>query len=120
MVTVGEADGSCDRGTPRGWCVVLVADSTFGRRLRELREKAGLSRYALAKVSGVTAQALANLENGSSVPTWPTVLKLARALDVSVEEFDTGEDPRDRGDQAGDEPPPATPAKRPKKPKPKK
>lgn len=96
---------------------MTVANSTFGERLRELREKAGLSQYALAKRSGVTAQGIANLERGSD-PTWATVLKLARALDVDVSEFDTGEDPRDADQGDADEPPVAPPKKPPgKRPK---
>jgi transcriptional regulator with XRE-family HTH domain len=96
---------------------MLVASSTFGKRLKELREQAALSQYALAKKSGLTAQTIANVEGGSE-PTWPTVLRLARALDVSVEDFDTGEDPRD-ADQ-GDEDPPAPPVKKRKPRKPRK
>lgn len=94
-----------------------VASSTFGQRLKELRTEAGLTQYALAKSSGVTAQNIANIEKGISEPTWPTVLKLARALDVSVEEFDTGEDPREQDDEPEEPTPSAPPKKKPPQPK---
>ena len=82
---------------------MLVA-SGFGTRLTELREAAGLSQYALAKKSGVTAQAISKLEQGERDPSWSTVVKLARALGIGVEKFDVKDDE-----------PPATKPKKPKK-----
>jgi transcriptional regulator with XRE-family HTH domain len=61
---------------------------SFAQRLRELREAAGLSQYELARRSGVSKQALSKLEKGERQPSWETVRKLARALDVSVAAFD--------------------------------
>lgn len=66
---------------------MLVA-SEFAVRLRKLRADAGMSQYALAKASGVSKQAVSQLESGDSEPTWATVQKLARALGVSVADFD--------------------------------
>lgn len=59
----------------------------FARRLRELREDAGLSQYALAKKSGVSKQALSRLEMGASEPAWETVQRLALALGVTCTAF---------------------------------
>jgi transcriptional regulator with XRE-family HTH domain len=70
---------------------VIVA-SDFGKRLTDLREKAGMSQHALAKASKITAQAISLLERGESEPKWATVQKLARALGVSVAEFDTDDE----------------------------
>jgi transcriptional regulator with XRE-family HTH domain len=61
--------------------------SAFADRLRALREGAGLSQYALAKRSGLSKQALSNLELGNREPTWTTVQLLAVALGVNCEEF---------------------------------
>ena len=60
---------------------------TFGRKLAELREAAGLSQYALARRSGLTKQAMSRLEKDERSPTWETVQLLALALDVSTEAF---------------------------------
>jgi transcriptional regulator with XRE-family HTH domain len=68
---------------------LTVADMTFARRLTELREAAGLSQYEVAKRAGVTRQTLSRLEMGESVPSWPTVQALAKALGVSCEAFQT-------------------------------
>jgi transcriptional regulator with XRE-family HTH domain len=68
---------------------LTVADMTFARRLTELREAVGLSQYEVAKRAGVTRQTLSRLEMGASVPSWPTVQALAKALGVSTEAFQT-------------------------------
>ena len=60
----------------------------FARRLQQLREVAGISQYELAKRSGVSKQAVSNLELGNREPSWETVRRLARALGVSVAAFD--------------------------------
>ena len=59
---------------------------TFAARLTALREARGWTVYRLAKETGLSAQTLHNLEGGSA-PGWQTVLRLAQALGVSVEEF---------------------------------
>ena len=98
---------------------MLVA-SDFAARLKELREEAGISQYALAKAAGISKQAVNMLERGSNEPSWETVRKLARALRLDVTAFDVGEltvpgfgeDAAEPGDTP---PPPKKPA--PKKPK---
>ena len=59
----------------------------FANRLHRLREKAGLSQYALAKLSGLSKQALSNLELGQREPNWNTVQRIAAALCISCELF---------------------------------
>ena len=51
----------------------------FGRRLRELREKHGVTQNALATASGLTEAYISNMENGFAVPSLTTVLRLAAA-----------------------------------------
>lgn len=96
---------------------MLVADSTaFAARLVELRERAGLTKYRLAQVSGVSKQTLSQLEQGKTDPSWETVRRLARALKVDVSEFDVGDlDMPPTGDRDEPEQPPPAPPKKPKK-----
>ncbi|MCI0462122.1 MAG: helix-turn-helix transcriptional regulator [Gemmataceae bacterium] len=82
----------------------------FAGRLLALREAAGLSKYRLAELTGLTRQALGLLESGQTVPTWDTVQKLARALGVSCEAF---EDP---GMELPEAKPPGKAGRPPKKP----
>ena len=56
----------------------------FGRRLRELREKYGVTQNALATASGLTEAYISNMENGFAVPSLTTVLRIAVALDCRV------------------------------------
>lgn len=61
---------------------------TFAARLRTLRETAGLSIPDLARAAVLTSQAVHQLERGEREPTLETAKKLAKALGVSLAEFD--------------------------------
>ena len=51
------------------------------RRLQELREGVGLSKYALARASGVSREFLGKLERGRSNPI---LLVIARAINLVI------------------------------------
>lgn len=57
--------------------------------LAELRQRRGLSAIQLAKMAGVSRQTIYAMENGSYVPNTAVALKLARALETSVEDLFT-------------------------------
>src|SRR5947209_183999 len=59
----------------------------FDRRLKELREAAGLTQDQLAERAGLYKFSVAKLEQGIREPTWTTVLTLAKVLGVSVSAF---------------------------------
>jgi DNA-binding XRE family transcriptional regulator len=59
----------------------------FTLRLKALREKKHLTQTELADKASLSVQAIAALEQGTRLPTWDTVRRLAHALEVSVEEF---------------------------------
>src|SRR5947209_2365356 len=61
--------------------------STFAPRLKELRERAGLTQKELAERAGLTKDGIAHLEQGRREPGWATVLALANALGVSCQAF---------------------------------
>lgn len=56
-------------------------------RLREIREKAGMSQSDLAKASGVSQSHISEIEAERTVPTVFVAKRLARALGVSVDEL---------------------------------
>ena len=58
-----------------------------GRRLRMLREAAGLSQLELAATSGITHEVISNLEQGKRSPLVTTVNALAHALAIDPERF---------------------------------
>jgi transcriptional regulator with XRE-family HTH domain len=61
------------------------AKSVFAGRLKELREKAGITQQELAEKAGVHKLTVAKLEQGIREPTWETALALADSLGVSCE-----------------------------------
>jgi transcriptional regulator with XRE-family HTH domain len=71
---------------------IAMSETTFGRVLRELRTAKGLTQMQLAELSGLHRQIIASLELGTNEPHWPSAVKLAKALGVSVGVF-TGEKP---------------------------
>ena len=58
-----------------------------GKRLRAIREVAGLNQLQLAAASGLTHEAISNLETGKRAPYATTVRALAQALGVAPEQF---------------------------------
>lgn len=59
----------------------------FAGRLRELREKVGLTQQQLADKAGMHREGVAQLERDRRQPSWESVLALARALGVEVSAF---------------------------------
>jgi transcriptional regulator with XRE-family HTH domain len=63
-------------------------DNSFGERLKALREAKGWTQGELAERAGTKTNSVSRLELGRYVPTWPTVLALAKALGLSsLDEF---------------------------------
>ena len=56
----------------------------FGRRLRELREAAGLRQVDVGTRAGVSTAYVSELERGGRGPTLDVIYALARALGVPV------------------------------------
>jgi repressor LexA len=59
----------------------------FGRRLRVLRESAGLTQRELGEKVGMPHQSIVKYETGVNEPVWSTAVKLADALGVDVGAF---------------------------------
>jgi transcriptional regulator with XRE-family HTH domain len=59
----------------------------FGERLRELREKAGMTQEGLARAANMPVGNVRNYEQGVREPLWAGLFRLAAALGVSCEAF---------------------------------
>jgi transcriptional regulator with XRE-family HTH domain len=55
--------------------------------LQNLRKEAGLTQQQLAKRAGLPVGSLRGHEQGQRIPSWPSVVKLAKALGVSTDAF---------------------------------
>jgi transcriptional regulator with XRE-family HTH domain len=60
---------------------------SFGSALQRLREQAGLSQSQLALKASVPIDSLRNWEQGRVLPRIDAVIRLARALGVTVDEL---------------------------------
>ena len=59
----------------------------FAGRLKELREKAGITQQQLGEKAGIHKLTVAKLEQGIREPSWATVQALAAALGKTCEAF---------------------------------
>ncbi len=67
-----------------------------GQRLRVLREERAISMRALARRSGLSANALSMIERGLTSPSVSTLNKLAMALEVPITAFFRAEPEKER------------------------
>lgn len=56
-------------------------------RLREIRERRGLTQMELSQLAGVSQSVISSIENECVSPTVRVLQKLAKALGVSVSEL---------------------------------
>lgn len=56
-------------------------------RLKEYRERAGLTQAQLAERAGVPRGTVSNMETSRTVPSWLAVVAVARALGLSLDEL---------------------------------
>lgn len=59
----------------------------FGLALRRLRRDAGLTQQELADRVGIGVEYVSRLENGHRGARWHTVMRLLRALNVTVDDL---------------------------------
>jgi putative transcriptional regulator len=87
----------------------------FGGRLKELRERAGLTQKQLADRAGISQRAVSHWEQGLREPSWSNVLALAGALGVDCLAFQ--EEPAEVPKPKRGRPSKPAPPKRERKPK---
>lgn len=64
-----------------------TAADNLARNIRQLRETRALTQQQLAKLSGIPRATWANLETGAANPTLAVLVRVAAALQVSIEEL---------------------------------
>ncbi len=62
--------------------------NTFGKKLKHLRILKGLTQSQLAELAGVHDKHISKLEQGYYEPNYETLQKIAKALDLNIEEID--------------------------------
>lgn len=63
------------------------SEGTLGQRIRAVREARGETQVALAAAAGISQSYLSELEHDRREPTLSVAARLARALDVSLDDL---------------------------------
>jgi transcriptional regulator with XRE-family HTH domain len=66
---------------------VQTVAELFGLALRRVRRERGLSQEALAEATGLSANFVGEMERGLKAPGLGVVIRLSRALDVSIHDL---------------------------------
>ena len=61
--------------------------NTFGKNLKAVRERCGLTRQELAEAAGVNSTSVYRYETGRREPRFQEALRLAEALNTTLEEL---------------------------------
>lgn len=69
------------------FCRKVVLYMQMINRVKEIRIKAGLSQYQLARLSGLSQSTVSHIERGVFSPTIESAYKIAAVLGVRVEEL---------------------------------
>jgi len=71
--------------------------ATFQQRLRELRKTRNLTQARLAQEIGVSQRVISDFENGTGLPSFHVLIRLADFFDVSLDYLvGRSDDPRRR------------------------
>lgn len=62
-----------------------MIDKRVGKRIKECREKIGLTQEAFAEKTGLSVNYISTLERGSSFPRCERLIAILNALDVSAD-----------------------------------
>lgn len=62
-------------------------EKRIGNRIKELREKQGLTMEKLAYESDISKGGLSEIERGMKEPRLSTLIKIAENLDISISNF---------------------------------
>ena len=60
---------------------------SIGKRIREMRVKANLTQAALAEKAGIEPSNLSHIERAATKVSLPTLMNIANALEVSLDEL---------------------------------
>ena len=79
-----KADWSCVLWARRSTVSAMATRTKLANRVRELRERAGITQSRLAEIAGLSVEAVSRIERGARSPSLETAIELARGLGVAV------------------------------------
>ena len=69
---------------------MFVDYKDMGKRIREIRESKHLTQAALAEIAGIEPSNLSHIERAATKVSLPTLINIANALEVSLDELVCG------------------------------
>lgn len=66
--------------------VIMSNKSSFGQKLKQIRKSKNLTQEKLAELSDVNEKHISKIETGVYFPTYTTLTKILKALDLSIED----------------------------------
>lgn len=63
----------------------MITSNVFPQRLKQLRQKKGLTQQKLAEILGIKRNTYSDWENGKTEPSFENLIKLADLLEVSLD-----------------------------------
>jgi transcriptional regulator with XRE-family HTH domain len=60
---------------------------TLGQKIQKIRKEKGFTQEKLAELISIEVPSLSNIETGKFAPSFDTMQKLSKALDVEISEF---------------------------------
>lgn len=65
----------------------MGTSKTAAKLIGDARRSKGLTQVELAKKSGVHSNTIAKIEQGIQQPSYPTIKKLSKVLDIDINDF---------------------------------
>lgn len=62
----------------------MIDKKLFGKRLKELREKRGMTQEELSNLLNIEWQHISRLENGKNLPSCAILISLAEIFDIDI------------------------------------
>ena len=59
----------------------------IGKKIRQIRREKGLSQEELSEKIDISPRHMCTIENGNSFPSIETFIKIAKILDININEF---------------------------------
>ena len=64
----------------------------IGERIEELRKQKGWTQAKLGDLADISREQISRYEHGKSLPDFPTTVRIAQALDISIDSLLNGPD----------------------------
>ena len=79
-----------------------MENTSIGARIKQRRKELGLTQIQIKEATGISSGNMSEIENGSKLPSTPTLIALSSTLNCSIDWILKGESPSDNNTDATD------------------